>query len=468
MHHTLIVGAGPTGLTLAIDLARRGLAVRIIDKAPRPFTGSRGDGVQPRTLEVFDDLGVLSEVLTQGCGQPVFRMFTGSELVREVQMTAPRKPTSAVPYPNPQVLGQSQTEEILRHRLTDYRIRVEFGTELVEFDQDPDRVTATLARDGGTETVRAHYLVGADGAASIVRKSLRIEFDGTTDDSVRLMIGDVRADALDHQYGYWFTADNPQEGIALSPLPGGPYFQFGMPMTSPVEPDLELLQQYLEKYSARTDIRLTDLRWSTVWRPNVRLARRYRVGRVFLAGDAAHVHPPTGGQGLNTGIQDAYNLGWKLADGSSELLDSYESERRKVAADVLGLSTELMRKHTEGDENAHRREHTHQLDVSYRDPADTGPLVSGDRAPDAPILDTAGHPARLFDLFRGPHATLLCFDCPTPADTDPGTHTWSVLPADQQPAVPNQYVIDAEGHAFGNYAARPGSRILVRPDGYLA
>lgn len=196
-----------------------------------------------------------------------------------------------------------------------------------------------------------------------------------------------------------------------------------------------------------------DLAWSTVWRPNVRLAERFRVGRIFLAGDATHVHPPTGGQGLNTGVQDAYNLGWKLADGSPELLDSYETERRAVAAEVLGLSTGLLRKHVDGEADAFKRdESTHQLGVGYRGgplasdsrPA-PGPLPSGDRAPDAPLTDANSKRVRLFDLFRGPGWTELV--------VSPG-----------HALVGEQQFTDFGGHALSAYGT---GRFRIRPDGYV-
>lgn len=527
--HTLIAGAGPTGLTLAIDLARRGLPVRIVDKASEFFAGSRADGLQPRTLEVFDDLGVIDAVRAKAMARPVFRDFLDGVEVGELRMDEDLPPNPAVPYPNPLMLGQSDTEAVLRDRLAEYGMEVELGTEVVGFEQDADGVTITLGRGGD---VRARYLVGADGGGSFVRRALGIEFEGHTDESMRMLLGDVRADALDHEFGYALrTSADPLRAVALSPLPGGRHFQFAAPFTEQAEPTLSLLQRHVDDLAGELGIRLTDLRWSTVWRSNTRLARRYRVGRVFLAGDAAHVHPPAGGQGLNTGVQDAYNLGWKLADGTPEALDSYEAERRPVAARVLGISTGLLRRHLDGDENAHRRgTETHQLDITYRAPDDEGPLVTGDRAPDAPVLDAAGNPLRLFDLFRGPHATLLRFGAnisPKPAPTppndatapdavpsaarpkmdtssappnpaapvgpdspaatttaptpgEPGTtqaapssprqthpvHTWTIIrPGDPRPNTP--YVTDVEGHAFAHYLAHPGDRILVRPDGHL-
>ncbi|MET9215701.1 MULTISPECIES: FAD-dependent monooxygenase [unclassified Nocardia] len=496
----LVAGAGPTGLTLAIDLARRGVAVRVVDRAASAFQGSRGDGIQPRTLEVFDDLGVLDAVLAAGRDLPVMRAYFGGEFAGERRMAEPVAPTPDVPYPNAWVLGQSDTEAILRDRLAELGGQIEFGTALVEFTQDATGVTVILERDGRRETVRTRYLVGADGGASTVRKRLGIAFEGSTDDSIRMLLGDVRVDALDHEFGYWFAAaaDQPMTGFALSPLPGGRRFQFAAPLSQDQAADLATLQELADRHAPALDLTLTDLSWVTVWRPNIRLAARFRDGRVLLAGDAAHVHPPTGGQGLNTGVQDAYNLGWKLAAalaGDPAPLDTYEPERRTVAAQVLGLSTALLDKLVDGDEDAMRRgPETRQLGISYRSPAERGPLVAGDRAPDAPLVDATGRRIRLFDLFRGPHATLLRF---APADAAPHPSTpdtdlaLTALPANDasvgappmrtveihradgphHPAVTelaSTTLVDTDGHAFTAYAATPGTQILIRPDGHLA
>ena len=484
----LVAGAGPTGLALAIDLARRGVDVRIVDRADAPFQGSRGDGLQPRTLEVFDDLGVIDAVLTAGRELPVMRAYFAGTFVGERRMAEPVEPTPDVPYPNAWVLGQSDTEAILRARLAELGVTVEFGTALVDFTQDDTGVTATLHRDGTPETVRASYLVGADGGASAVRKRLAIAFEGSTDDSIKMLLGDVRADALDHEYGYWFTAtaDQPMTGFALSPLPGARRFQFAAPLTEDRSPDLATLQALADRHGPEAGLVLSDLSWITVWRPNIRLAQRFRDGRVLLAGDAAHVHPPTGGQGLNTGVQDAYNLGWKLAaalGGDPAPLDTYESERRTVAARILGLSTELLDKLVDGDEDAMRRgPETRQLGITYRSPTEHGPLVAGDRAPDAPLHDESGRPIRLFDLFRGPHATLLRF-APTLGSAatdaasldDPDVHTVEIhrfdTPSDRSADTDRPTfttLVDTDGHAFTAYAATSGTAVLIRPDGHLA
>ncbi|WP_063063024.1 FAD-dependent monooxygenase [Nocardia violaceofusca] len=467
----LIAGGGPTGLTLAIDLARRGVDVRIVDKATTPFTGSRGDGIQPRTLEVFDDLGVLDAVLAAGTPTPLMRAYLDGTLVAERRMSEPRAASPAVPYPNPWVLGQSDTERLLRDRLAEFGVRVEFGTALAGFTQDTDEVRATLTGPGGTENVAARYLIGADGGAGTVRRTLGIPFEGTTDESIRMLLGDVPVDALDHDFGYWFaTAATPTAGVALTPLPGGRLFQFAAPLGDDPRPTRAVLQERLDRVSGRTDLTVGEPVWSTVWRPNIRLAQRFRSGRVFLAGDAAHVHPPTGGQGMNTGIQDAYNLGWKLAaamGGDPGPLETYESERRAVARRVLGLSTALLDKHLEGHEDAmHRGAETHQLDISYRDASDAAGLTAGDRAPDAPLRTGDGGALRLFDLFRGPHATRLTFGAPADISEDAGVRAYSIVAPGHRPE-PGQ-LIAVDGHAFIDYAATAGTQVLVRPDGYLA
>ncbi len=454
----LVVGAGPTGLTLGIELARRGVGVRVVEQATEFFAGSRGDGIQPRTLEVFDDLGVIDEVLAQGIPVPLTRVMIDGRLYGERERVRNVEPTPGKPYPNPWMLGQSKTEAILRDKLAEYGVQVELGTALQTFNQAENKVVAKLSTG---ETVEVDYLVGADGGRSTVRKALGIAFEGTTDESLRVLLGDVAVDGLDHGYDYWFAhSGNPMAGIGLAPLSGGDQFQFGAPLDDDqLEPTLETLQELFDRYAGPGVGKMRDLTWATIWRPNIRLAVRFRDGRVFLAGDAAHVHPPTGGQGLNTGIGDAYNLGWKLADGNEELLASYESERRTNAARVLGLSVELLQKYQDGDEDANDRgEDTQQLDITYRDPADRRPITSGDRAPDSPLVDALGNRTTLFDIFRRPHETLLRFTPSTPSSHPHAVDVVRSGPTGRAYGSPE---------AFEYYHAEDGDEILVRPDGYL-
>jgi 2-polyprenyl-6-methoxyphenol hydroxylase-like FAD-dependent oxidoreductase len=460
----LIAGAGPTGLTLALDLVRRGIRVRIVDKAGRVSVGSRGDGIQPRTLEVFEDLGVLDEVLSSGIPAPVTRIYAHDQVVWEGRMAEPVAPRSDVPYPNLWFVPQWRTEQILRSRLAAHGVHVELSAGVVDFDQDEDGVTTRL--EGG-EALRVAYLVGADGGRSTVRRRLAVSFVGETNDDVALLLADVRVEGLDHEYGHGWMLDE-HTYFGFTPLAGGADTYAVTTTASGIAPTLEALQHTLEVVSGRADIRLRELTWSTIWRPNIRMVQQFRAGRVFLAGDAAHVHPPTGGQGLNTGVQDAYNLGWKLnavLDGvPDELLDSYEAERLPVAARVLGISTALLQKHLTGAEDAFERgEETRQLDLSYRggpltlDDGSSCALVAGDRAPDAPCRQRDGRPVRLFDCYAGPHWTLLRFGATAPTLDRVDVRSYHI----------GSDLADTDRHIHDAYDVKDGAAVLIRPDGYI-
>ncbi|WP_157249202.1 FAD-dependent monooxygenase [Nonomuraea typhae] len=402
MKNVLIAGAGPTGLTLAVDLARRGVPFRVIDRSPAHPTGVRGKGLQPRTLEVFDDLGVIDEILATGSTYPPIRSWAEGEVVWEGRMSEIKEPSAAVPYPNLIMQPQWRTERILRDRLAALGHEVELGVELTGFEQDADGVTAVFG-DGGRE--RFAYLVGADGGRSLVRRRLGVGFAGETFDSERMLVADVRASGLDRSYWHvWGDMATRTLRHSLCPIPGTDVFQF-------TAPDAEGFPEIVE-----------EVVWRSEYRVNIRMAERFRAGRVFLAGDAAHVHAPAGGQGLNTGVQDAYNLGWKLAADTEELLATYESERMAVAEHVLGLSTRLLR---EGD--LKRDEETQQLNLAYLD----SPLSAGPRGGE--------RFGALFEAQRGPHFLLL-------ADTS------------------QRY-----GEAVRVHPPLPGQEgvILVRPDGYV-
>ncbi|OBB16596.1 3-(3-hydroxyphenyl)propionate hydroxylase [Mycolicibacterium setense] len=450
----VIAGAGPTGLTLAIELARRGVPCRVLDKAATLFPGSRGKGLQPRTLEVFDDLGVIGAVLAAGEPFPPMRLYRGADVVWEKPIyellgLPELEPTPAVPYPYTWLLPQWRTDQILAARFAELGGIIEFDTEVTGFDQGADGVTVHTNRG----PVCAEYLVGADGGRSTVRKMSGVEFLGGALTEERIVVGDVRAAGLDGRCCHLLTRDGDQaRRFSLWNLPGSDHYQLVVTMAPGDEiPALTLegMRAVLERRTGRTDIVLSDLRWISLYRVNLLMAQHFRMGRVLLAGDAAHVHSPAGGQGVNTGVQDAYNLGWKLAAVSAgapgALLDSYEAERLPVAAEVLQLSGLL---HRQGfGATAPAPAAIHQLDINYRggplavDTDPSGALRAGDRAPDGLLPDGR----RLFDVFRGPHWTVLQFGS-DPVDFG--------IP--QVRLAPN-----------ADYDVPVGSHVLVRPDGYV-
>lgn len=464
----LVVGAGPTGLTLACDLARRGLRVRIIDASEGPFAGSRGKGIQPRTLEVFEDLGVIDEVLSAGGEYPRLRIHAGSVSFHWSLMRREQR-TPEVPYPNAWLLPQARTEGILRARLATLGVEVEFGCALREFTQDDAGVTVRLARGATPESLRASYLVGADGGHSTVRKALGVTFRGARLASPRAVVGDVRADGVDRDA--WHVWPRGKWGaVALCPLPQSDLFQLFAQVDAAVTapPSAADLSALIASALGRRAPVLRDPTWLSLYQPNARLADHYSLGRVLLAGDAAHVHPPAGGQGLNLGVQDAYNLGWKLAavlgGASDSLIDSYEEERRPLAAATLNLSSKLL-----GSRWQRRGSDTQQLKVHYRGSSLCAP-GAGDRMPDALLLDARDREVRLFDLLRGPDAVLLAFGTRAAhaAARASEARALRVVRIARGPGEVDGAMLDRDARLHRRCGTPSGGLVLIRPDGYIA
>jgi 2-polyprenyl-6-methoxyphenol hydroxylase-like FAD-dependent oxidoreductase len=477
----VIVGGGPTGLALACDLARWHVPFRIVDKAPAYFVGSKGKGLQPRSLEVMDDFGIVDQVVGNGKFHLPLRGYDGATVLGEKDMHAGRYPTPTTPYASPLITPQWRVEEALRGLLEKNGGHVELASELTHLEQDENGVTATLHTSHGEEQVRCQYLVAADGGKSFVRKFLQVPFEGETREDERMYVGDVRLRGLDRDA--WHTWPKHPEGwLALCPLPSTDTFQFQAQVPpGDAEPSFALFQEIVARRTGGMDIQLTEAPWISLYRVNVRLVSKYRMGRVFLAGDAAHVHTPAGGQGMNTGIQDAYNLGWKLAavlgGAPASLLDTYEEERLPVAANVLGLSEKLYRQIAGNEEQMRRDAITLQLGITYKAMSlsktsgdVTLKLSPGDRAPDATGLDGSGRPLRLFDLFRGPHFTLLqlfASDGEKPETPFTNVKTVAVRRATSSADAESGVFVDTDGHIAATYGGSNGEYVLVRPDGYI-
>ncbi len=517
----LVIGAGPTGLILAAELIRHGTTCRIIDKAEGPTPLSKATTVQARSLEMLEDLGIAEKALAAGTRSHGVNIYHGTDRLLHVSYDELESP-----YPFLLNIPQNTLERVLGEHVASVGVQIEWRTELVGFTQDAEGVTATLCRaDGQEETVRADWLVGCDGAHSVVRHTLNIAFAG-------------------HSYSQWFgLADatlhwnlrhdelhgfvHPTGLFFAIPLPGEERYRVVMEAEEPpVGTDLTLadFQAALDQRGPG-DATLSDPGWISPFKVNARRAEKYRVGRAFIAGDAAHIHSPTGGLGLNTGMQDGYNLAWKLALvirglADSTLLDSYQAERIPVADAVLRLAGQLTTMLTlTSPVSQQLRNHLmpilsglgavqHQIavqDAQLSITCGASPIVSeyhherfghvrfaggpraGDRAPDAGTLQAAdSSSARIYDLLHGVHHTLVLFGGPAP-DAASWQHLTDIAQTMQEThgdrlrvhivvdgtSIPDELaehqdvLLDTEGAAHHRYQADLPTLYLIRPDGYI-
>ncbi len=350
----LIVGAGPTGLTTAIELRRRGVDCRLIEKQDSSVETSRALAIQPRTLQAFEDMGILDDVLDEGVRVTGATAYDDDEPLFYLDMDNVRPPS---PYPFIWFLPQNRTERILGEQLTKLGGEIEFERELVGFGQYDDGVTATVRhrRDGEarTEEITATWLVGCDGAHSHVRETLGLEFEGVTTKQ-EILVADAKADweLPGTEASIWF---HEKGVVAVLPMPGENLWRLfidvtPIPQAERPEATIDVFQQLLRERTNHKNVTLHDTPWTSNFVANQRMVSRYRSGRVFLAGDSAHVHNPLGGLGMNLSIQDAYNLAWKLAlvcqgVASDALLETYEEERKPIAKSVLdktGMSGSIL------------------------------------------------------------------------------------------------------------------------------
>ena len=337
----LIVGAGPTGLVLALWLTRLGVRVRIVDKTAEPGTTSRALAVQARTLELYDQIGLADAVLARARKMTTVNLWrTGKHVARVV---FGKMGGDVSPFPYALIYPQDEHERLLIDRLAEAGVRVERQTELTAFEEAPDGVRARLEHGGATSACDAAYLAGCDGAHSAVREGLRIGFPGGTYNHL-FYVADVDARGA-VMNGELHGALDTTDFLLVFPLADDRHARLiGTLRTDAGHPREALTWDDVSRRVIEwMRIEVERVRWFSTYRVHHRVADRFREGRVFLLGDAAHIHSPVGGQGMNTGIGDAVNLAWKIADvvharADSSILDSYEPERIAFARRLVATT----------------------------------------------------------------------------------------------------------------------------------
>ena len=499
----VIAGAGPTGMVLAIELARRGVGFRLIDRKQEPTETSRSFTLHAKTMEMFEHMGLAHRFLEDGILSRGFIFnFKGKEERPALDFT-----TLKTRYPYILVYNQNDTEARLRdHLLRTYNVQPEWGTRLAKLD----------AREGGFDVVLAHdddrreslsptWVLGCDGVHSFVRKRIGADFDGENYAGMVMQMMDVGYPDFPETDDWVHYYISKESFLLVTRLPDGNHRVLISDMGEADNPDLtprEAFQQLIDGHI--DDTHLSEPKWATKWTLWKRLATTYREGNAFLVGDAAHVHSPSGGQGMNAGMQDAFNLGWKLAlvqrgEAEPSLLDSYEVERKPIGAQVIAGTDamhDIIMAHGKGVED--RIELTQAptwhddavnrisgLSYNYRDATqlpdgvtpDSG-VTPGDRAPDAAL----GNSVRLFDLIGHPKLTLLVVDsasgdmeackavCQEVNNSYGASIRCSVIGQGEKLG---ERTLGPHADSDGQFAAAYGTPdsghlYLIRPDGYVA
>jgi len=524
----LIVGAGPTGLTMACELLRRGISCRILEKTAAPATTSRAIGLQARSLEVFANMSIVAPVLAQGVSGIRLNAYSGDDRVFTLDFRFLANET--ISYPYGVLLPQNLTEQILLDLLHQRGGRIERLREVLDLRQESEQVIATVKnlQEGSSEEIQAGWLIGCDGAHSRIRKAVGLAFEGSTYPE-EFLLADVDLDwQRSHDEVHVWLHHEGQ--FAVMPLPGNHWRLIADIAAIPGVPvpaaSLELLQCLLRERTGDTTTTISHSTWMSNFQIHRRLVTSYRKHRVFLAGDAAHVHSPFGGQGANTGIQDAFNLAWKLAlvihgKASDTLLDTYQEERRPVAQSVLagthfltsvfyqknpfirmlrdGVVIPLLKRK---DFQRRLLWQASELGINYRrsrlsqtyreafikrltkGKGSSSVPHAGDRAPDGRCLRLPEREeTTLFQEFQNPVAHLLLFDGCVQTEANYRhliqlAHQVEVLVKDEikvHLVVSKERPLDWDGsllydatHSMHkHYGAHIPSLFLIRPDGYI-
>ncbi|MGY1605366.1 FAD-dependent monooxygenase [Geodermatophilus sp. SYSU D00815] len=493
----LVVGAGPVGLVTACELSRQGARVRLIDALPQPTDQSRAVVVHPRTQEHLAAMGVLDDLAARALPVTRLEVRTGRDGTPRVRLT-----TGSVDSRYPRILdvAQPETEAVLTALAARSGVVVERGVTLQELAQDDGGVTVTLAGPGGGSRHRYGWVVGADGGHSAVRAAVGTHLDGVFHGQHFLFADTEASTALSADAIRMFA--HPEGIGGVFPMPGGRsrfLFQVDAPAPDAVPTVAETQRLVDERTGGRWTVRGAN--WLTYFEIHHGQVPAYRHGRVLLAGDAAHVHSPAGGQGMNTGVQDAVNLAWKLAlvatgRADERLLDSYQAERHPVGAAVVRQTSTMTDVMASAGATARLRDiglfvlghlpalgeklvaGVTEVTVHYRDsPIVTGSgghrtAAPGDHAPDVPGLRTVdGAEAWIGDLLRRPgHLLLVARDDPraVAALREALGGLGAVVPvvrtADGAPA---DALVDHGGAVARRYGLDGDGMALIRPDGYL-
>lgn len=484
----LIVGAGPTGLAMAAEAARFGMRYRIIDKAVQGARQSQALVVQARTLEQFERYEIAQRAIECGRRLRYIRMYSDGK--RMLEASFDEIPGS---YPFVLFLPQTQTERLLTEHVESQGGHIERQVELRSFTQREECVECELQHaDGAVERVTCAYLIGADGAHSTVRHGLGMPFEGHAI-AYDFFLGDLRV-----------QGDVPDDGLAVHLHQGNIVFIGRMDDTHcrvivALHDDPMNRQPALEDFQAAIDrvgienVRVSDPRWMTAFHVSERRTPAFSDGRVFMAGDATNVHSPVGGQGMNTGIQDAANLIWKIALAQSgraraQLLDSYDAERKPVSDALVGVTSVALRAATTSNWLLERmrdallsriarfeavqdrlRGAVSEIGIHYRhsaivrDCGGTSPLRAGDRAPDCETVDETGTRFRIFDLLKEPTHTVIAV---RPRGETELPRLARLLAA-YRDVMQGSVLLDGDQEFLEQYARGESMLYAVRPDGYI-
>lgn len=490
----VVVGAGPVGLVAACELARRGVAVRIIDKLAEPTNESRAIAVMSRSLDMFDRMGILDELVATGVKSTNMRLMSGDSQLAQIKFG---EVDSAFPYSL--LTAQTETERVLTEQLDRLGVTVDRGVELIELNQDDAEARLTLQHaDGSAEVVTTSFVVAADGAHSTVRHLVDTRLAGSFVGE-RFILGDCDAEH-DMDAESMYTVFSPDGTVIMMPMRGGRarlmaqiHDAPGTPLNT--HPTQDELQRILDERGG--GVTITNSHWLTCFEIHHGQVAEYRHGRVFLAGDAAHIHSPAGGQGMNTGMQDAFNLAWKLAaavrgEGGQALLDSYHTERHPVAEKVIAFTSNLTKAGTlrggarvvrnailrvvgsipaVGEKMASVVE---EIEVGYPDSrvvastARHAKITAGQHLPHIDDIDIQKQFGRVCGPENTGHTVLtVTAGKPAPA-AGPAGRVQVLVTSDDTPVGGYDAVIaDPAGLVTKRYGLRDGARVVVRPDGYI-